>query len=443
MNCKVIAKGATSLLVRRFAGPFWLRRRELARTQWWSQEDLEVLQLRLLRRLILHSYNTVPYYRKLMDGLSIKAEDIRKLDDIGRFPLLTKKDVLHAGESIVSTRYPRWLLTRAFTGGTTGTPLTLRRNLFSIGNEHAFVRRQWDWAGVRLIDKCAYLTGRLIARPDQKEGSLHAYDPIMRELILSTYHLSRETARQYAGIIKSYGVKAIVGYPSAVCLLARTCLDSNIVLRVPAVLTSSEVLTEPMRKTICQAFQCQVFDFYGSAERVCYIQTCDHGSYHIIPEYGFTELVPVADSDGSEFRVVATGFWNRAMPLIRYDTGDVVIKSENGCSCGRAFPVIRSIRGRQSDTISTRSGRQFGAAILTHLLYGVSHIAESQIVQDSLDCITIRYVPTDRFSGKDLEDYKDLIAKHLPSELAVTFERTEAIEKTASGKIKSVVSRLK
>jgi hypothetical protein len=67
MNFKIMTKGAIALLTNRFAGPFWFRRRQLAKTQWWSEQELKSLQLKLLKRLVSHAYNTVPYYRKLMD----------------------------------------------------------------------------------------------------------------------------------------------------------------------------------------------------------------------------------------------------------------------------------------------------------------------------------------------------------------------------------------
>ena len=439
MNIKVVANGFVTLLVKRFLGPFWVRRKQLARTQWLSRQELQVLQLKLLKRLIHHCYHTVAYYQKLMDDFRIKVEDIKTLDDIKKFPILTKKDVLKAGNSIYSTKYPKWFLQTAYTGGTTGTPMQIQRDLFSIGNEHAFVRRQWDWAGIGLRDKCAYLTGRLIAKPDQKDGPLYAYDPIMKELILSTYHLSAYTAREYARVIEDYGVKAIVGYPSAVYLLAKTCLDSVIEIKLKSALTSSETLTESMRDTIAKAFKCNVFDFYGGAERVCYIHTCEHGRYHLIPEYGLTELIPVDESDDSKCKVVSTGFWNMAMPLIRYDIGDIVIRSDELCPCGRLFQVVKSISGRQADVIRTPSGREFGAAILTHLLYGTNNILESQIIQDALDHLTIEYVSTERFSNKDLKAFEGLVVQHLPSELRVDLKQVRAVKRTSSGKIRPVI----
>jgi phenylacetate-CoA ligase len=262
----------------------------------------------------------------------------------------------------------------------------------------------------------------------------------MRELILSTYHLSEKTARDYIEAIIKYNVKAIVGYPSAVSFLARICLSLGQSLSLKAVLTSSETLTALTRKTISTAFGCPVYDFYGSAERTCYVFTCEEGSYHIQPEYGYTELIPT--DEAGQCKVVSTGFWNPAMPFIRYELGDIVVSSHEVCPCGRQFPVVREIMGRQADVIRTPSGRQFGAAILTHLLYGVDNIVESQIVQQAIDRITIKYVRGPSFSQQDLENLKRLVAKHLPQELAVDFEEVSSIEKTSSGKLKPVVSRI-
>lgn len=442
MNYKLLATSASHFMVKRFLGPFWFRRKWLNKTQWYDKKKLRQIQLNCLKDIIRHCYNTVPYYRELMDRIGIGPESIHTLADIEKFPVLSRKDVLEANGSLISTKYPKWTLHRAHTGGTTGAPLDIYRNLFSIGTEHAFVRRQWDWAGIGLNDRCAYLTGRIVAPPDSTDGPLHAYDPFARELILSTYHLSAETARAYLKTMKEYRVSGIFGYPSSVFLLARVCLDCRIDMKLRAALTSSETMTYAMRDTISEAFNCDVFDFYGAAERVCYIHTCQRGSYHIVPEYGLTELIPESDSDKQCCKVIATGFWNYAMPLIRYDTGDVVIKSEKTCPCGRAYPVVKSVRGRQGDVIRTPSQREFGCAILTHLLYGTGHIVESQIIQDRLDQIVIEYVPCPRFAREDLNTFKQLIKKHLPSELDVQLKQVDSIKRTQSGKLRPVVSNL-
>jgi len=446
MNLKILAKGAANLLVKRYMGPFWFRRRQLAKTQWWSEQELKTLQLKLLKRLISHCYRTVPYYRKLMDERSISPDSINTLEDIKQFPILTKQDMLKAGDSIVSTKYPSWLLRKAHTSGTTGTPLIIRRDLFSIGNEHTFVRRQWDWAGLGLNDRCAYLKGRVIVRPGSKSSRLYAYDPMMKELHLSTYHLSTETAKHYVDVMKQYKVKALFGYPSAVYPVARTCLDYGIDFKLQSVLLTSETLFESHRQTIAKAFDCEVFDFYGGAERVCYIFTCEHGNYHIIPEYGLTELVPIENNGKGYCKIIATGFWNMTMPLIRYDTGDVVVKSDETCKCRREFPMIKSIIGREGDVVRTASGRELGASIVTHLVYvicGANYFVESQVIQDSLDHITIEYVPSPNLSPEYLSEFSMRLAKHLPSDLKFSLKEVEAVQRTYAGKIKPIISLIK
>ena len=443
MSIKVTAKGAENLIVKRFSGPFWIRRRWLNKTQWLGAGELKEIQLKLLKRLVRHCYITVPYYRRLMDEGGISPESIKTLDDIKRFPVLDKKDVLEAGRSIVSTKYPGWMMTTGLTGGTTGTPLSLPRNMFAVGNEHAFVRRQWDWAGISFRDRSAYLSGRVVVDVNRNDGRLYEYDPFMKELILSTYHLSRKNAEQFGEAMKRYRVKAIVGYTSSIYFLAKCCLSMRMKVKLKAALPTSETIDDLMRDTIAEAFECRVFDFYGAAERVCYIHTCDHGSYHLIPEYGYTEFVPVEGSNNNHCNVIATGFWNFAMPLIRYDTQDSVILSDETCSCGREFAVIKSVIGRTGDVIRTPSGRQYGPTLLARVAKGADNILESQIIQDTIDHIDILYVPSVKFTSADMLNFRKHMADNLPNELKMDFKCVSSVEKTASGKMNLLVSKIK
>ena len=445
MNINVITKGVANLAVKRFLGPFWVQRNWLAKTQWFDEDKLRQIQLERLKNIISHSYKTVPYYKKMMDEYGVRPESIGTLDDIKKIPVLSKRDVLEAEESMISNKYPRWALRAARTGGSTGAPLVIYRNFFSIGYEHAFARRQWDWAGIKFSDRCAYLMSRVVVRPGKKNGQFHTFDPVMKDLILSSHHLSKNTAKQYVQVMKEYNIKAIVGYPSAINLIAKVCLEDELKLDLKAILTTSEMLTNSMRMTVEKAFDCKVFDFYGSAERVCYIHTCNHGNYHVIPEYGLTELVPIENSVGN-YKVIATGFWNYAMPLIRYDTGDIVTKSEDKCPCQRQFQVIKSIDGRDGDVIATPSGKQLGVTLMIQILYvicGSRYILESQIVQDRVDHVIIKYVPHEKFAKKDIDDFRCTLSKYLPNDLKFDIKQVNAVEKTISGKVRPLVSLIK
>jgi phenylacetate-CoA ligase len=443
MNVTIIKQGVSQYIVKRLFSQYLLRKRQIEKTQWFGEEELRRLQLKLLRRIVSHSVGTVPFYQQILKERGLSKDFLHTLEDIKQLPVTTKADVIKAGDDMICSRYSKKVLRKARTGGSTGTPLIIYRNWLSIGNEHAFVNRQWNWADIKFSDRRAYFMSRVVADADRQDGKLYAYDSVMNDLILSTHHLSAETADIFVKAIKEYKIKALVGYPSAISFLGKLCLQRNIKVPLKTVLTTSELLTESMKETIEEAFSCRVFDFYGGAERVCYIHTCEHGNYHVVPEYGFTELIPVSDSEPNKCKVISTGFWNRGMPLLRYDTGDIVIKSDKKCPCGRHFQVIESICGREGDIIKTPSGRHLGVTLLMQLLYvicGVGGIAESQVVQDAIDHITIKYVPVGKLDENQLTDFRKVLDKYLPSELKFDFQEVDSVEKTKAGKVRPLVS---
>lgn len=444
MNLRIVSHGAIHLVAKRLSVPFWIRRRQLKKSQWFSASQLEQMQLKFLKRLIHHCYNTVPYYRMTMDELGITVESIRTLEDIKQFPVMTKNDILQAGGSLVSTKYPKCLLHTAYTGGTTGPRLPLKRNLLSVGHEHAFVRRQFDWCGIGMGDCCAYMTWRSVTNPNDNSSKFYAYDPFLKELVLSTFHLSKKTAKVYIGMMRKYGVKALIAYPSAAFVLAKSVLDSGRFLPLHGVLTTSETIGTNEKSVISQAFDCPVCDFYGSAERVCYIHTCEYGCYHLIPEYGLTELIRSDSPNDDCFRLISTGFWNMAMPLIRYDTRDMVKPSDRVCQCGRVFPVIEEIVGRENKSITSASGRTMGLTVIGRLFKNVLlrttslPIFQSQFILEEDGSVCFEFIGRDSFSLKDANTLKQLLAKELPSDLEVRV-REGSQTTTSSGKSISLV----
>jgi phenylacetate-CoA ligase len=380
-----------------------------------------------------------------MDQRGITVRSITSLDDIKRFTILTKEDVRRAGNSIVSQKYNKWFLHTAYTGGTTAVNLPLKRNPASIGNEHAFVRRQFDWAGITMRDRCAYMTWRTVAKPNENSGKYYAYDPSTKQLILSTFHLSENVAKTYIKAMLKYSVKALVAYPSAAFVLAKAILSTASFLPLRSVLTTSETLGENEKAIISKAFRCPVYDFYGSAERICYIHTCERLSYHIIPEYGLTELLPAEPGNNDCCRIIATGFWNMAMPLIRYDTADLLKTGEKPCQCGRAFPTVKKVIGRDSRFITTSSGRTIGQTAMARLcknaLLRINKLAvlQTQFMLEENGSVCLEYVPYNRFGSKDRDRLTEIIRQELPCDLEIKIRTTSHITRTSAGKSVSLV----
>ena len=445
MDTNTIFSGAINSLTKRYLGPFFYRYKWLEKTQWLEYTQIEKLQTSLLNKLLRHCYNTVPYYNNLMKKLHISVERTLPLEIIKEFPILTKDDVRVAGSLLVSQKYPKWLLHTAYTGGSTGPRLPLYRDIVSIGNEHAFIRRQFDWAGIKMSDRCAYLSWRTVKKPNDHSKRFYAYDPFMKELILSTFHLTTHNIYDYIEAMKAYKIQAIVGYPSAIFAIAKELNKKKQIFRVRAVLTTSEMLDAEQRWIIERSFNCPVYDYYGGAERVCYIHTCEKGRYHIIPEYGLTELLPCEKPNEDCNRVVATGFWNYAMPLLRYNTGDLIRTAASTCECGRAFRTVDFIIGRESKPFKTKTGRVIGLTAMARLLKNVllktyrMNIDYSRFLIDKKGKLVFEYICTEEVSTKIEIQIDKVITEELPSDMDITVRRVSRFDRTPSGKIISLV----
>jgi phenylacetate-CoA ligase len=418
---------------------------EIQKTQWFSANDLGAYQLTQLKRVIHHAYETVPYYTEMMNNLGIQPKHFQQLTDMQKFPVMTKGDLIQIGSAIISTRYNKLFLRTAYTGGTSGLPVPVKRDIISIAREHAFVRRQFDWAGVKTSDRCAYLMGRVVVPTGHKTARVHYYDSVMKELTLSTFHLNLDQVPHYVDLMKAYRIKTLIAYPSAAYILARGCRDRGLSMRLSCVMTTSETLDEMKKKEISESFECPVFDYYGSAERIVYIHTCEKGSYHIVPEYGYTELVPAEPPNEGCFRVVSTGFWNMAMPLIRYQMGDLVKCSGKRCTCGREFPVIDKIVGREGVIITTPSGVQLGASaveyILERILQSMYHlpVLTGRVIYDKHDQLTLEYVPSEGFKDEHERQLQAVLHEQTPDGMTATMRRVNQLDRTPRGKFLSFV----
>ena len=128
--------------------------KRLEETQWYSQSQLEELQVTKLRHLIKHVYENVPYYSEMLRRNKLKPEDIKQVDDIRKVPMLSKDDIRRNFINLIARNMAESKRHYLTTGGSTGTPLSLCWEHARTWNiEEAFVWRQWNWANVGYRDK--------------------------------------------------------------------------------------------------------------------------------------------------------------------------------------------------------------------------------------------------------------------------------------------------
>ena len=128
------------------------------------------------------------------------------------------------------------------------------------------------------------------------------------------------------------------------------------------------------------------------------------------------------------------------MPLIRCATGDLVRLSHQSCSCGRAFPLIQNIEGRQDDYVITTSGRWIGRLDL--VFKGVSGLVEGQIIQEKLDLVRVLIVPAKDFTQNDENLLLHKLRERLGKEMKIVIQKVDFIPRTKRGKLKLVISKI-
>ena len=415
----------------------------LKNSQYYSESDLQSIQQCNLNNLLNHSYKYVPYYKSELRNIGAKPADMSSLNILDTLSITTKKLIRENPALFISSYYKNKQLKFIHTSGTTGTPLKVVATKTSIQNNFAFFSRFLTWAGVSDIQPSATFAGRIIIPSKQNTPPFWRRNISMNNTLYSSYHISESSIPAYIKELERTNVAYIDSYPSSIFSIAqyinKYSIDHNI--RPKAIITSSETLHQNQRHAIETAFECKVYDQYGSAEMAAFICQCEEGSYHINPEYGIVEVLDKNNKPtdyGVPGRLVCTGFLNYGMPLIRYDTGDTVVLSDRKCDCGRCFPIVESIVGRTDDLIVTPSGRTIGR--LDPVFKGLSSIRETQIVQEKYNKITVNLVKEAGFSSETAETLRNELIRRIGDDVEISINFVDHIPRTKSGKFRSVIS---
>ena len=104
------------------------------------------------------------------------------------------------------------------------------------------------------------------------------------------------------------------------------------------------------------------------------------------------------------------------------------------------MPVLKEVVGRIEDVVVGPDGRQM---VRFHGIFvGQDHVVEGQIIQEALNRIRVKVVPTAAFDQTDAADIETRVRQRLGA-VAVIVEPVESIPRSANGKFKAVVSHIK
>lgn len=380
-----------------------------------------------LAALLEHVGRSVPFYRGRLPAQIAPGqaeEALRTLPAIGRAQLQAEPGAF---------RDPTAPFTVAdATGGSTGTPLR-----FFVDRETQRAREvslMWAdaLAGWRYGDRIAMLWG-------SDRDSRHALAQTRTKLRwaidnrrwYNAFDMGETQMAAFHEDLASFRPHLLVAYAGSLFTYARHLRARGLRPSYPlqAIVSSAEVLTPTMRREIEQVFPARVFDRYGNREfGAIAAQREPAGTWTVNPFDVVCESV-----DGE---LVVTHLHNRAMPFIRYRTGDAAALRERD---GRT--EIASIEGRRSDNIRALDGRIIHGEFFTHLLYGAQGVSSFQFVQETRTRFLLR-VAAPAIATAQEQRWLDAIRREVGAAAGVRVERVDELPVLASGKRRFTISLL-
>lgn len=368
---------------------YFNRSTDLNKSQWWSIDKQEAFQNQHLRKIVKYAYNNIPGYRRNFDEAKVKPEHIRTKDDLCKLPITTREE-LQNNKDFVNEELISGTL---YTGGSTGTSLKYYESEEGGKMRWNAHLRGWSWNG--------YTPGKKLAVISSAQGVVKAENTINLIGDLTTENLKKNVEK-----LLEFQPQHLRGYVGSLYLLAKYCLDNNIKPDgIESINTISENLYDYQRKTIEEAFNCEVFDEYCCNDGgACAWECSAHEGLHY-----FMERAIIEDVDGE---MVVTDLWNRAMPFIRYKNGDSVKFLNRKCSCGRELPLI-SVKGRANDIIVTKKGMISPTFIIRHtkVILTRSGVRTIQYVQKPGFVLEVNIVKNPWCKDDEIREFKDKLSE--------------------------------
>jgi phenylacetate-CoA ligase len=381
---------------------------QLEASQWWPAERLLARQREQLAALLAHAAARVPFYRGRLAGLAELPASGDWTEAWRRIPVLTRDEIqaADASEAMLADALPpghgEWR--EIFTSGSTGRPIrSVRSQLWELVWS-AFTLRDHLWHRRDLSGTLASIRESGAGKATWPEGMQAPSWGQSTDTVLATgrmvgLNILTPLEQQVEWLLRR-DPDYLITHPTMAGQLAEACLERGLrPARLKGVITIAEALRPGVREACRAAWGAPVTDIYSTREAGYLALQCpEHEHHHVQSEAVFLEVLDEAGrpcGPGEVGRVVVTSLHNLAMPLIRYDIGDL---AEVGapCPCGRGLPVLSRILGRRQDMLLLPDGGRrwtlLSSSDIAAMRAAAPAIRGYQVVQKTLDLIELTLV---------------------------------------------------
>lgn len=429
----------------------WHVRRERS-LPYRSLDEILDVQNRRLRSMVAYAYETVPYYREVMDQSGLRPRDVRTVDDLVHLPLLTREQLAQTPDRFVSRRYRKGQGLHLRSSGTSGHAKSVHYDPAALflalaqGHRQRIVLSHFvgKTVGYREANVSVAATMSTAIR---KFYESHSWTPRRIDLSRNLVVLRDSSFADVVTQLNAFRPDVIQGYGSSLGAIYRWAWEHRVpIIRPKVIVYGADHMAEANRLLIETTYGVPVLSNYQAVEalRIAFQCECRAGLHVSLDAVA----VRVVDDNGKTLESGSTGhlvlsnLTNRATVLLNYLLGDVAMWSRTMCPCGRTLPTLERLEGRSDDFVILPNRQRLPALVVMEPFDGIPGLVQVQLIQKELQYFILRAVCTPETDWELMRQRLEAALRPVVGQNStLNVERVEVIRPGPQGKVRAVISR--
>lgn len=192
------------------------------------------------------------------------------------------------------------------------------------------------------------------------------------------------------------------------------------------ILTLADRVDDSLRELVHEVFGAKIVDRYSSVEfGMIALQCPKHNHLHVVAPNVYVEVVDENDQPvpaGTPGRVLITSLHGFAMPLFRYEQGDIVTMGTT-CDSGITWPIIESVHGRVRTYTDAEDGTRRLLTLFTADFLLMREILDFRVIKFDNEAVFIAQTrePLDEAARERItKSMEDVFRKVIPIRIVDT-----------------------
>ncbi len=398
---------------------------------YYQKDGYETIQAQRVKEILKYACENTDFYKGFNPN------------NLKNFPVINKKIINANYDRVLSSEYisQKHRLRMMSTSGSTGETFRVLQNPEKVLRNKIDTLFFYEIGDYDIGDRLYYI--RVWTHLNKKKKS---------SLLLENFEMVDTSKMSEKGwssfkknLLKHTQPKVILSYASSLIDFVNSLSEQEKKLKwnVKSIFSGAEELPLNTKRKLSEIFKCPVMSRYSNQEMGIFAQQPITGEDYFLTNeasYHFEFLKTESDEEAQEnelARIIVTDLFNKAMPLIRYDTGDLCTFGTNN---GRKY--IKEVHGRILNILKNRKGDIFSPYTIILLLWNFKGIVQFQLIQEDLDNIVLKLVHNFENKKNVFEQIENELKQRFGQQTNIRIEEVSEIPAEKTGKRKYIISKV-